>query len=201
MGWVLCICFLITDKSPSYLPLLIDYPRYVVFIILFNPQNCFLIAISQMRLEAQKGLNSLFKATYPVSGRVNNLTLVSLFPNPESFPLYHIAHHIVSDNNGLVICICKTSFIEPINITIFFVFWRKEGKNQHLLDTLYMSDIILVTLTYQTCYVVLILHVRKWNLTEKLSCPVSQLAKELRVNPSASLSKSKLYWSRERVCF
>lgn len=103
-------------------------------------------------MATQRDLNSLFKGTYPVSGKVRNLTLVSLLPKPESFPLYYTAYYIVNDNNGLVICICETFFIETVNSIILFVIWRKKGKNQRLLDTLYVSDVILDTFTYQTNY-------------------------------------------------
>lgn len=89
----------------------------------------------------------------------------------DSFPLYHIAYHVVSDNNGLVIYLYLQNILywNSVNIIIFFVIWRKEGKTQHFLDTLYVSDIILGMFTYQTGYIVFILHVRKWNLTEKIS--------------------------------
>ena len=64
---------------------------------------------------------------------------------------------MVSDNNGFAICIYETSLIEILlNTRVFFVIWRKEGKNQHLMDTLYVSDEILGTFTCQTGYIIFI---------------------------------------------
>lgn len=108
---------------------------------------------------------------------------------------------MVNDNNSLVICSCETSFIETLNIIVFFVIWRKEEKNQHLLDTLYVSDVILGMFTYQTGYIIFISdeEVKLNKLTKLPSATAHKGVKSQSWHfPSAN---AKLYWSREWVCF